>query len=180
MNTHQRTRVDAEEAASSAAASHVRMPCVLRSAGFTVIELVTSIVIIGILSALALPRMFGNQVFSERGYIDELAFTLRYAQKIAIASECEVAVTIGAAGYVAMQRAAAGNGCNPAGPWAVPVLRTDGSALSGAAPANVASAPATIITFDSTGGVGAAPPQLSVGAFTLNVNALSGMVTVLP
>jgi len=153
------------------------------AAGFTLVELVTTLIIIGILSALTLPRMFDNQAFGQRGYIDEIAFALRYAQKIAVASECPVEVTIGVATYSALQRARdpVANTCDPAGVWNVPVLRADGSPLNGTAPSNVLSAPATVVTFDATGAlIGGAPPQLTVGAFTLNVTAATGMVTVLP
>lgn len=149
--------------------------------GFTVIELITSIVIVGMLSVLALPRLFSNQPFNERGYIDEIAFTLRYAQKIALASQCDVSVVVNATGYTATQRAAAGNNCNPAGAWTTPVRRTDGAVLSGTAPAAVAVAPDATIVFDSSGGViGGAPPVLSVSVYTLTVDAVSGWVTVQP
>ena len=150
-------------------------------AGFTVIELVTSIAIIGILAAVTVPRMFDNSAFSERGYIDELASTLRYAQKVAIASECEVQVSITAAGYSAMQRAAAGNTCNPAGAWTTVVRRSDGTALAGNSPVDVTSAPVVTITLDRDGApMGGAPPLLSVGPFALSVNAADGAVTVVP
>ena len=151
------------------------MSCATATRGFTLIELVTSIVIIGVLGAVAAPHFFDTAAFNERGYIDEVGFTLRYAQKIAIASECDVSVAINAAGYLATQQAA----CN-AGAWITPVQRTDGSALAGSAPANVAMAPNTTIIFDKTGGVGVSPPVLSVGIFTLSVDKTSGLVTVLP
>jgi MSHA pilin protein MshC len=153
------------------------------AAGFTVIELLTSIVIIGVIAAASAPRMFDNRAFSERGYIDEVASTLRYAQKIAIATQCDVQVTVNAGGYVAMQRAAAAgiNTCNPIGVWTTAIRRTDGSQLSGSAPVGVVLAPATTVTFGVDGNViGAAPPQLSIGAtFAITVSA-NGAVTVTP
>jgi MSHA pilin protein MshC len=150
-----------------------------RSSGFTLVELATSIVIVGILGAVAAPRMFDNNAFNDRGYTDEIASSLRYAQKIAIASQCDVQVTINANNYAAMQRTAAGNTCG-GGAFAVPVLRTDGSALSGTAPPSVVLNPATTITFQTNGSTTAAPPVLTVGPFTLTVTQASGMVTVVP
>jgi MSHA pilin protein MshC len=49
-----------------------------RSAGYTIVELVTVIVILGVLGAIAGPRFFGTRVFSERGYADEVASAMRY------------------------------------------------------------------------------------------------------
>jgi MSHA pilin protein MshC len=152
--------------------------------GFTLVELVTTLVIIGIMSAYAMPRFFDNQsiVFSERGYADEVASALRYAQRIATASRCPVRITINAANYTAVQQSGAiqaATGC-PAGAWATQVRRMDGSNLTGAAPAGVVLAPAaTVIVFQADGA--AVNAALSVnGRFAINVNALTGDVTVAP
>ena len=63
-----------------------------RSAGFTTVELVVTLVIIGILAAIALPRFQDNTAFTQRGFYDEVRATLRYAQKIAITKRREVCV----------------------------------------------------------------------------------------
>ena len=150
------------------------------SRGFTLVELVTALVIVGILSAVAVPRLFDNQAFQERGYVDEVAAAIRYSQKIAVASGCEVSVSLAAAAYSANQRSTL-NDCDArTGAWTTPVLRSDGGALAGTAPQNVAMAPAATFVFDATGRVTANPPVFTVGVFTLTVNPVSGVVTVLP
>jgi MSHA pilin protein MshC len=62
--------------------------------GFTLVELVMTIVIVGILAAVAAPRFYNNNVFQSRGFADQVQATLRYAQKEAIAQHRNVCVTI--------------------------------------------------------------------------------------
>jgi MSHA pilin protein MshC len=57
-----------------------------RIRGFTTIELVTTILLIGILVAVALPRIGKNSGFEERAFRDDTLAALRYAQKSAIAA----------------------------------------------------------------------------------------------
>lgn len=63
-----------------------------RSAGFTIVELVVTLVIIGILAAIAIPRFQDTSAFTQRGFSDEVRAALRYAQKLAIAKRREVCV----------------------------------------------------------------------------------------
>ena len=85
--------------------------------GFTLIELIASITIVAILAAVTLPRMTTAQPFTERGYADGIAASLRQSRAVALASGCDVQFTINAAGYRAFQHAAAGTHCAPAGAW---------------------------------------------------------------
>jgi MSHA pilin protein MshC len=62
--------------------------------GFTIIELVSVIVITGIVAAIAAPRFVGMDAFEARGSYGTLSSTLRYAQKTAIAQRTTVYANI--------------------------------------------------------------------------------------
>jgi len=149
-----------------------------RDDGFTMIELVVVIVIIGILAAIAAPRFFDSRAFLERGYYEELAAALKYAQKLAVASGCPVRVAITAGSYDARQQAAAGGTCNSAdATWPTGVQLADGKLLSGASPVGVSASPAVTLTYDALGRTDLAADQaISVGPYTLTVRADSGYV----
>jgi len=64
-----------------------------RLAGFTLTELVVVIIIAAILAAFAVSRI-NTQSFDAEGFANEVAATVRYAQKIAISQRRNVSVAV--------------------------------------------------------------------------------------
>lgn len=148
-----------------------------QQAGFTLIELITCMVILGILAGIVGPRLVENRTVHAHGFADDLANSLRYAQRVAIASNCEVRVTVTAAGYNTFQRTPAGNTCSAAGAWNQPVLRIDGTALTAASPSGVAPTPNRTITFRIDGVPAAGATNVNVAGRLVVIDG-TGRVSV--
>lgn len=88
----------------------------LRADGFTMVELVVTMVIIGIMAFVALPKFDSLGAFDARGFRDQTVSTLRFAQKTAIAQRRAVCVTTSGTGVTLTIAAAAtdSSGCSGA------------------------------------------------------------------
>jgi MSHA pilin protein MshC len=64
--------------------------------GFTLVELIVTMVIVGILAVAVMPRFANTTVFDERRFYDATLAILRYAQKSAVAQRRTVCVAFGA------------------------------------------------------------------------------------
>lgn len=146
--------------------------------GFTLVELIVVLVIVGVIGTMAMPRFFDNTTFSERGYYEELVAAIKVSQSVAVASGCPVRFALTATSYSAEQQQPAGGRCNLADTsWGQLVRLSDGSAVQGTAPQGVSAAPAITIVFDALGATGLGANQaISVGPYSLTVNAASGYV----
>jgi MSHA pilin protein MshC len=72
---------------------HSRSLGCLAVRGFTLIELIMVIVMLGVLAMVAAPKIFNSNDFNARGFHDETLALLRYAQKVAIAQRRTVCVS---------------------------------------------------------------------------------------
>ena len=148
-------------------------------AGFTVVELVVVMVLIGILAATAMPRFFEASRFEEMGVADSSAGAARFAQKLAVSSRCDSDLAIGAGGYSLFQRATS---CG-VGPFSRVVSRPGGGAWSESAPTGVTVGTLSVF-FDAQGrpydmGSGTlltAPASYGVGGRSVTIEPETGFV----
>ncbi len=109
--------------------------------GFSLVELVIVLIVVGILAVTVLPRFANRSDFDARGFFDATASMLRYAQKSAVAQRRTVCVGFGADSSVTLTIAGAFNGaCDTplAGPDGVApyTLAAPAGVVFAAAPAN--------------------------------------------
>lgn len=145
-----------------------------RVLGFTLIEMIVTLVLIGILAVAVAPRLFDRRDFDARAFVDQTASALRFAQKAAIAQRRTVCATFSANTLTLRIRSAAGSGA----------CDTDLTSPTGTSPYTVTAAGAVTFTptpaalsFDAEG----RPSNgltLQIGAdFAITVQAETGYVT---
>lgn len=102
--------------------------------GFSLIELITVIMVVAIVAAVTVPRFVGTDSFASRGSYDQAIETIRYAQKTAIAWRQDIHVCVTATSVAAASVA----GC------ATPIIHpTTGAPLVAGMPNGVTLAPAS-------------------------------------
>lgn len=140
--------------------------------GFTLVELVVTMIILTIMAVAIVPRFANRQAFDARGFYDQAKAAVEFARKAAIAERRNVCVGI-AAGTLTLTRGTAfGAACT------APLINpATGAAFSLAAPAGVTLATtATNFTFDALGSTPAAVTITVDGTRLIVVEAETGYV----
>lgn len=142
--------------------------------GFTLVELVATLVIIALIATVTGPLFFDIDIFRKRGFFEETLSAVRYAQKHAVATGCPVRVVTTASGFT-LYRPASAAAC-ASGPYSTPIADPSGNAtvFTRTAPDGVTL---TAHSFDfAADGSASADQTIDVGGTTFRVYALTGFV----
>lgn len=144
------------------------------------VELTVVIVLIATIAAVTAPRFFAALEFEESFFRNDTLGALRYAQKLAVASGCQVRVTINSGGY-SMNRQD-GDPCS-GGSFTLNVTHpgTGASGYSNTASSGISLSGDTPITFDALGralnaGGSVADATVNVGSLSIEVIGETGFV----
>jgi MSHA pilin protein MshC len=77
-----------------------------RFSGFSLIELIAVILLLGILSVVALGRLATPSQFAVKAFFNDTVNAMRFAQKLAVSSGCDIQVQMTTAGYKLRQSSA--------------------------------------------------------------------------
>ncbi|MCR4346830.1 MAG: prepilin-type N-terminal cleavage/methylation domain-containing protein [Sulfuricaulis sp.] len=119
--------------------------------GFTLVEMIVTLIIVALIAAVSGPRFFNLSAFQESGFFDETVSAVRYAQKYAVATGCPVRVQITATGFTLYRP---GNvGACQTGPYNIPIADPSGNATTfiRTAPSGVTFNPTADFIFTASG-----------------------------
>jgi len=137
-----------------------------RLQGFTLVELITVIIIVSILSIVGASKFLGNSTFKDSQVHQELLSAFRFAQKIAIASQCPVTITLSSNSYkLSYSSPCSGNVKHPA----------DQNVYSETGlPATISSSSNTF-SYDASGNLNPATGGIiNIGNFSITLEAVTG------
>ena len=148
----------------------------IKKSGFTLLELIIVIILIGALSAIALPRILENDI-KEVAFYDQVAASVRYAQRLSVNSGCEIQVRLSnsPAGVSLWRRAGANDDCGSGEFTQAVVNPTTGTSYTILAESGITMDAQTIV-FNSEGNPNPNGVSIIIAGRPLLIEAGSGYV----
>lgn len=146
--------------------------------GFTLVELIVILAIIGVLAAYVSSRFFSANQYQARAYFDQVVTAARYAQKIAMASGCPVKVVFSGNNYTLTQQASPCTSvpCSVSAAYPPITQSAVGVPVSGAPGSSGIALTSGSFCFDGQGLV--SDPTLSTAAYTVTGGGFSMAFTL--
>ncbi len=143
--------------------------------GFTLPELIAVLLLVGILSVSAMPKLQAALTVRDDGWHDQIVASLHYAHKVAISHRRLVCASVGATG-VTLSIASA----NPASSCSVALPGVDGQvqAASSDGGADASISPAGTLYFQPSGRVSTDGAGSSTAARTITIAGQTNIVLV--
>lgn len=146
----------------------------VRQQGFTLVELVVVIIVLGILAITVMPRFADKSIFNQTGFKDQVQAVLQHARKTAIANRRYVCVTTTASTVSLQLDPRLPDGlASPSCTVNVAIPGSNDNSLS--APTGVTLSPATMLRFDPLGRA-SATVSFSVAGQNVTVEQETGYV----
>jgi len=149
------------------------------SKGFSLVELIVVIILLGILGVAATSKLLDSSSFEASSYHLEAINAIRYAQKTAIATGCEVEASLLASGSFSVNFRSGGSDTScGTGAFSEPVLHPDMSGpYAATAPEGVSVSNDLIIVFNSAGSpTSGGAWTATIGGNPITVEAVTGFV----
>jgi MSHA pilin protein MshC len=121
--------------------------------GFTIIELVMVLVIVGIMAIVAGPKFFSTVDYDRLVYYDEVLNSIRYARKLAIATNAHIQINLTSTS-ITLRRRTEGSNCTTGttfSPITDPATRTIGYVKTAPDPVTLIFSPNWPIYFNGLG-----------------------------
>lgn len=136
------------------------------------------IVLLGILSATALPKFFDVSSYQQLAFFDDTLSAVRYAQKLAVATGCKVQVSITANAYTLNRPADRSQCLSTTAVFSLPVRNpgTAEAAYTHSEPAVTLTSDHSIFYFDALGRASADVQLTVAGVKTITVVSDTGYV----
>jgi MSHA pilin protein MshC len=147
--------------------------------GFTLIELIMVVVLLGVLSVTALPKFFEKSTFAEHAFFTDTLNAIRYAQKLAVATGCSVQVSISSNSYTLNRQGLSSSSSCPGGTTyslSVPHPATNSSYYSGSESGVTLTSTMSSFVFKALGTVSADVTLTVAGSKTIQVIAETGFI----
>jgi len=147
--------------------------------GYTIVELIVVMVLIGLLTAVAMPRILGSNVMAGTAWRQQVVSALRYAQKSAVSHRRLVCANVSAQSVTLTIAPLPGSACasNLPSPDGSSYSTSDSQAVASGALGNIFFQSDGRITSDASGATPLAAATISIaGEQNIRIDGVTGHV----